>query len=128
MNFVYATSTADGNKFLEVPGYNWCQKQTKTTSNGDVPLTEKPPRPSTKTVKIADNETGSSSGACSSLVDKMTVIAEAVQELQEGQQSLHSMVESKLDKLKYEFLSNIDNKFKAMNSDEVVYRPWAWYT
>uniref|UniRef100_K1Q1B0 Uncharacterized protein n=1 Tax=Magallana gigas TaxID=29159 RepID=K1Q1B0_MAGGI len=66
---------------------------------------------------MADNETGSSSGAGSGLVDKMTVIAETVQELQKGQQSLQSMVESKFDKLKNEFLANIDNKFKAMRSD-----------
>lgn len=51
----------------------------------------KTPRPSTKTVKMADNETDSSSGAGSGLVDKMTVIAE---ELQKGQQSLQSLVES----------------------------------
>uniref|UniRef100_A0A8W8LY41 Uncharacterized protein n=1 Tax=Magallana gigas TaxID=29159 RepID=A0A8W8LY41_MAGGI len=59
----------------------------------------KTPRPSTKTVKMADNETGSSSGAGagSGLVDKMTVIAEAVQELQKGQQSLQSMVETEPD-------------------------------
>lgn len=72
----------------------------------------KTPRPSTKTVKMADIETGLSSGTGSGLVDKMTVIAEAVQELQKGQQSLQSMVESKLDKFKNDFLANIDNKFK----------------
>lgn len=77
----------------------------------------KTPRPSTKTVKMADIETGLSSGTGSGLVDKMTVIAEAVQELQKGQQSLQSMVESKLDKFKNDFLANIDNKFKAMKSD-----------
>lgn len=73
----------------------------------------KTPRPSTKTVKMADNETGSSSGAGagSGLVDKMTVIAEAVQELQKGQQSLQSMVETEPDGNRKENCVSIVDEF-----------------
>lgn len=66
---------------------------------------------------MADNETGLRSGSGSGLVNKMTVIAETVQELQKGQKSFQSAVESKLDRFQNEFLANIDNKFKAMRSD-----------
>ena len=37
--------------------------------------------------------------------------------MQEGQQSLQSLLESKLDKFKNEFISSIDEKFKALRSD-----------
>jgi hypothetical protein len=50
------------------------------------------------------------------LVDQLTVIAEAVQQLQTGQQSLQSLVESKLDKFKNDFIASIDEKFKAMRA------------
>lgn len=68
------------------------------------------PRPLTKFVNMADNDTSLISGSGSGLVDIMTAIADAVQELQKGKQSLQSMVESKLDRFKNEFLANIDNK------------------
>jgi hypothetical protein len=49
------------------------------------------------------------------LVDQLTVITEAVKQLQAGQQSLQSLVESKLDR-KNDFIASIDEKFKAMRA------------
>jgi predicted nucleic acid-binding Zn-ribbon protein len=51
------------------------------------------------------------------MLDRMTVIAEAVVRLQKGQATLQSTLESKLDKFRNEFMANIEVKFKAMKSD-----------
>lgn len=47
----------------------------------------------------------------------MTIIADAVDNLQKGQSTLQSIVESKLDKFRNKFMTSIDEKFKAMKRD-----------
>lgn len=74
------------------------------------------PKPVQKSTKMAESPQ-ESSGENPGVIDKLTVIAKAVQNLQAGQQSLKSTLESKLDKFRNEFISSIDEKFKAMRSD-----------
>lgn len=74
------------------------------------------PKPVQKSTKMAESPQ-ESSGENPGVIDKLTVIAKAVQNLQAGQQSLKSTLESKLDKFRNEFMSSIDEKFKAMRSD-----------
>lgn len=74
------------------------------------------PKPVQKSTKMAESPQ-ESSGENPGVIDKLTVIAKAVQNLQAGQQSLKSTLESKLDKFRNEFISSIDEKFKAMRCD-----------
>lgn len=81
-------------------------------------------KPANKSTKMAEQKqecsrvkNNSSDSPDNTMVCKLTVIAEAVQNLQEGQRSLQSLLESKLDKFRNEFMSSIDEKFKAMRSD-----------
>lgn len=85
------------------------------------------PKPTPKQVKMAatrsPGQTGRSSKSDSferdydKFIEKMTIIADAVDNLQKGQSTLQSTVESKLDKFRNEFMTSIDEKFKAMKSD-----------
>lgn len=85
----------------------------------------KTPKPVAKSVKMAEGgskgNTGSSHGDGESeepdIVDRFTIIAKAIDRLQKGQSSLQSMIESKLDKFRNDFMSSIDEKFKAMKTD-----------
>ena len=72
----------------------------------------KTPKPMSKSSKMADPGKHESE-----FLDKMTVIAEAVERLQKGQLALQSILESKLDKFRNEFMVSIDEKFKAMKCD-----------
>lgn len=74
------------------------------------------PKPVQKSTKMAESPQ-ESSGENPGVIDKLTVIAKAVQNLQAGQQSLKSTLESNLDKFRNEFMSSIDETFKAMRSD-----------
>lgn len=48
------------------------------------------------------------------MLDRLTIIAEAICCLQKGQTKLKSTLDSKLDKIRKELISSIDEKFKAM--------------
>lgn len=48
------------------------------------------------------------------MLDRLTIIAEAIWCLQKGQTKLKSTLDSKLDKIRKELISSIDEKFKAM--------------
>lgn len=85
------------------------------------------PKPTPKQVKMATNSSPNTPGKSGrsnishadyeTFVEKMTIIADAVDKLQKGQSTLQSIVESKLDKFKNEFVQGINEKFKAMKSD-----------
>ena len=78
----------------------------------------KTPKPSSKTVKMADQDgKNGHESESSEMLDRMTVIAQAVERLQKGQIALQSMLESKLDKFRNDFMASIDDKFKSMKSD-----------
>lgn len=48
------------------------------------------------------------------MLDRLTIVAEAICCLQKGQTKLKSTLDSKLDKIRKELISSIDEKFKAM--------------
>lgn len=48
------------------------------------------------------------------MLDWLTITAEAIWCLQKGQTKLKSTLDSKLDKIRKELISSIDEKFKAM--------------
>lgn len=48
------------------------------------------------------------------MLDRLTIIADAICCLQKGQTKLKSTLDSKLDKIRKELISSIDEKFKAM--------------
>lgn len=48
------------------------------------------------------------------MLDRLTIIAEAICCLQKGQIKLKSTLDSKLDKIRKELISSIDEKFKAI--------------
>ena len=73
----------------------------------------KTPKPDSKSVKKGGLEGKHWVDGLWSLL----IIPEAVNKLQKGQQFLQSLLESKLDKFRNEFISSIDEKFKAMRSD-----------
>lgn len=50
------------------------------------------------------------------MLDRLTIIAEAIWRLQKGQTKLKSTLDSKLDKIRKELISSIDEKFKAMKA------------
>lgn len=50
------------------------------------------------------------------MLDRLTIIAEAICCLQKGQTKLKSTLDSKLDKIRKELISSIDEKFKAMKT------------
>lgn len=50
------------------------------------------------------------------MLDRLTIIAEAICCLQKGQTKLKSTLDSKLDKIRKELISSIDEKFKAMKA------------
>ena len=84
------------------------------------------PKPTPKQVKMASSTVSGQSGRSSSsssdkdydkFIEKMTIIADAVDKLQKGQATLQSIVESRLDKFRNDFISSIEEKFKAMKSD-----------
>lgn len=51
------------------------------------------------------------------MIDKMTLIAESVRDLQKGKKKLRSSFDNKLDKFRKEFMTSMEDKFKAMKSD-----------
>ena len=51
------------------------------------------------------------------MIDKMKMIADAVNNLHKGQKQLRSSFDKKLDKFRNEFITSKDDKFKAMKSD-----------
>lgn len=89
------------------------------------------PKPTPKQVKMATNSSPNSSpntpgrfgrsnishADYETFVKKMTIIVDAVDKLQKGHLTLQSIVESKLDKFKNEFVQDINEKFKAAKSD-----------
>lgn len=50
------------------------------------------------------------------MLDWLTITAEAIWCLQKGQTKLKSTLDSKLDKIRKELISSIDEKFKAMKT------------
>lgn len=50
------------------------------------------------------------------MLDRLTIIADAICCLQKGQTKLKSTLDSKLDKIRKELISSIDEKFKAMKT------------
>lgn len=50
------------------------------------------------------------------MLDRLTIIAEDICCLQKGQTKLKSTLDSKLDKIRKELISSIDEKFKAMKT------------
>lgn len=50
------------------------------------------------------------------MLHRLTIIAEAIWCLQKGQTKLKSTLDSKLDKIRKELISSIDEKFKAMKT------------
>lgn len=48
------------------------------------------------------------------MLDRLTIIADAICCLQKGQTKLKSTLDSKLDKIRKELISSIDEKFKAI--------------
>lgn len=50
------------------------------------------------------------------MLDWLTITAEAIWCLQKGQTKLKSTLDSKLDKIRKELISSIDEKFKAMKA------------
>lgn len=50
------------------------------------------------------------------MLDRLAIIAEAICCLQKGQTKLKSTLDSKLDKIRKELISSIDEKFKAMKT------------
>lgn len=86
------------------------QEKRRRSSDGTTP------KPQQKQVKMAANSPESPEGS-GGMLDRMTVIAEAIDSLQTGQKSLQSTLDSKLDKFSKEFMSSIGDKFKAMKSD-----------
>lgn len=50
------------------------------------------------------------------MLDRLTITAEAICCLQKGQTKLKSTLDSKLDKIRKELISSIDEKFKAMKA------------
>lgn len=76
------------------------------------------PKPSSKMFKMAGvNNDPKGKDFESKMIDKMTLIAESVSDLQKGQRELRSSFDSKLDKFRKEFMTSIEDKFKAMKSD-----------
>ena len=74
------------------------------------------PKPPSKMFKMA-GENDWPNDKDSNDFDKMTMIADAVSNLQKGQKELPSSFDKKLDKFRNEFMASIDDKFKAMKSD-----------
>ena len=74
------------------------------------------PKAPTKMSKMAQWDSGDPDFE-SKLIDQMTIIADAIDRLQKGQTQLQSTFDSKLDKFRKEFLSSIEDKFKAMKVD-----------
>ena len=70
------------------------------------------PRPENKQSKMADNVVVSGD-----LKTQLSVLIESVKEIKEGQDGLKRMVESKIDKLRSDVLSTIDEKIRALKSD-----------
>lgn len=50
------------------------------------------------------------------MLHRLTIIADAIWCLQKGQTKLKSTLDSKLDKIRKELISSIDEKFKAMKT------------
>ena len=74
------------------------------------------PKPPSKMFKMA-GENDWPNDKDSNDFDKMTMIADAVSNLQKGQKELRSSFNKILDKFRNEFMASIDDKFKAMKSD-----------
>lgn len=51
------------------------------------------------------------------MIDQMTIIAKAIENLQDGQNQFKSAFNSKLDKFRNEFMSSIDEKLNAIRTD-----------
>lgn len=76
------------------------------------------PKPSSKMFKMADvNNDPKAKDSEAKMIDKMTLIAESVRDLQKGKKKLCSSFDNKLDKFRKEFMTSIEDKFKAMKSD-----------
>lgn len=78
------------------------------------------PKPSTKMPKMADgNESDASTDNDfeTRILEKLTVLAESVRDVQKGQKELRSSFDKKMDKFRNEFMANIEDKFKAVKSD-----------
>ena len=71
------------------------------------------PRPDSKSTKMAAN----SQTVSDDLKTQILSIAKSVQEIKDGQDGLKRTLESKIDRLRNDVLSTIDEKIKALKSD-----------
>ena len=71
------------------------------------------PRPDSKSTKMAANEQTVSDD----LKTQMISIAKSIQEIKDGQDGLKRTLESKIDRLRNDVLSTIDEKIKALKTD-----------
>lgn len=71
------------------------------------------PKPERKQSKMATCELSD----FNELKDSVLSIAKSVKEIKDGQDSMKKMVESKIDKLRKDVLSTIDDKIKALKTD-----------
>ena len=81
------------------------QDKRRSSSDGTTP------KPKHKQVKMA---TGQHTDNVGGILERMTIIAEAVEGHKKGQSKLQSTMNSKLDVFRKDFMSNDDDKFKAM--------------
>lgn len=77
------------------------------------------PKPTSRMFKMADSvaSNGESESFEIKMIDQMTIIAKAIENLQDGQIQLKSAFSSNLDKFRNEFMSSIDEKLKAIRTD-----------
>ena len=92
------------------------QKERKEKEKRRLSSDGQTPKAPTKMSKMAQWDSGDPDFE-SKLIDQMTIIADAIDRLQKGQTQLQSTFDSKLDKFRKEFLSSIEDKFKAMKVD-----------
>ena len=70
------------------------------------------PRPENKQSKMAEKENVSAD-----LKTQLSILIETVKEIKEGQDGMKKMVESKIDKLRSDVLSTIDEKIRVLKAD-----------
>ena len=91
------------------------RERRRLSSDGQTP---KPPSKMSKMAGENDGPNDKDSNAFEEkMIDKMTMIADAVSNLQKGQKELRSSFNKILDKFRNEFMASIDDKFKAMKPD-----------
>ena len=87
-----------------MPGTPKVKPKRSRSSEGETP------RPESKQTKMADK-------VSDELKAQISLIATSVKEIKDGQDSMKRMVESKIDKLRSDVLSTIDEKIRVLKSD-----------